>query len=109
MKTASIALLVAVATVWNVDASLAQGRTPEGLNPNHYECYSVRQQQGIRSRNVKLINQFGATGAAPGRAIAICVPTQKNTEEIKDKDTHFVCFAIEGRAVNKRVAVTNQF
>jgi hypothetical protein len=39
----------------------------------------------------------------------LCAPVEKNGEPMTDKETHLVCYTIEGRPPQKTVSVTHQF
>ena len=88
----------------------AQTKDPPGVNPTHYQCYRVAEGQPFQPRDVKLADQFGASGARVLKPIVLCAPVSKNGAPVRDKRTHLTCYEDEGpKAVDKKVAVTNQF
>ena len=100
---------VGAACVLGVSApARAQGQNPEGVNPEHYECYQIAGQ--FRPIPAKLRDQFGASDARVVKPVYLCNPVQKNDQPIKDERTHLVCYQILGpKPANKAVRVVNQF
>jgi hypothetical protein len=112
MKTAvtgSLGFACIVASAMSVPTQ-AQTKDPPGVNPAHYQCYRVAEGQPFQAREVKLADQFGASGAKVLKPIVLCAPVSKNGAPVRDKRTHLMCYEDEGpKAVDKKVAVTNQF
>jgi len=87
----------------------AQGKNPPGVNPTHYQCYRVWKTEPFKPREVKLRDQFGTSAAKVLKTSILCTPVDKNNLPAKDKQTHYVCYEEEGKTVDKKVSVTNQF
>ena len=102
-------IAIGAACVLGMGASArAQGQNPEGVNPEHYECYQISGQ--VRPIPVKLKDQFGASDARVVKPAYLCNSVQKNDQPIKDERTHLVCYQIIGpKPANKAVRVVNQF
>jgi hypothetical protein len=111
MKTSTFAALGAtLAIIAGASApARAQGQNPPGVNPTHYQCYRVSEANPLKAQQVKLRDQFAASGVKLGKALYLCAPVEKNGVPPKDKDTHLICYSIEGKAANKKVSVTHQF
>jgi hypothetical protein len=109
MKKIALAAGIGAACLLGVSApARAQGKNPEGVNPEHYECYQVTGQ--LRALPVRLKDQFGSTEARVVKPVYLCNPVQKNDQPIKDERTHLVCYQIVGpKQANKAVRVVNQF
>jgi hypothetical protein len=57
-----------------------------------------------------LRDQFGvAEKITIHTPLYLCAPTDKNGVAAKDKTTHYLCYQEEGKAVNRKAAITNQF
>jgi len=108
-------IVIKAATVFAAMAALsaqgsAQGKDPPGVNPAHYQCYRVAEAVPFKPLDVKLQDQFGASGAKVVKPTMICAPTSKNGAPVKDPRTHLVCYEDEGpKPVDKKVSVQNQF
>ena len=74
----------------------AQTKDPPGVNPAHYQCYRVAEGQPFQPREVKLADQFGASGAKVLKPIVLCAPVSKNGAPVRDKRTHLMCYEDEG-------------
>jgi hypothetical protein len=104
---AACGITAALALGFGVPAH-GQGQNPEGVNPEHYECYRVTGK--IRPIPVRLKDQFGSSEARLATPVYLCNPVQKNDQPIKDEKTHLVCYQITGpKPANKSVRVVNQF
>jgi hypothetical protein len=102
--------LLASATALGIGASaLAQGKDPPGVNPTHYQCYKVEAPtKPITLKTLR--DQFGvAENITIHTPLYLCAPTDKNGVAAKDKTTHYLCYQEEGKAVNRKAAITNQF
>ena len=110
MRATSIcAMAIGIGLAMATSAS-AQGQNPAGVNPQHYECYNVVEARPSPPRKVVLQDQFGRWETVMAKAVMLCTPVSKNNGEIKDKETHLVCYSIRpGKSVSKRVEVINQF
>ncbi len=87
-----------------------QGKDPRGVNPAHYQCYRVGESEGFKPLDVKLADQFGASGAKVLKPVMLCAPTSKNGAAVKDQKTHLVCYEDEGpKPVDRKAKVLNQF
>jgi len=103
--------LLAAAVVFGVysPAYAQDGKNLPGVNPTHYQCYSVRAPKN--SEAVKMLrDQFGVAGDVKLGSIAyLCAPTEKNGSGLKDAVTHYLCYEEErDNVLNKKVQVTNQ-
>jgi hypothetical protein len=108
MKKIALAAIGAACALGVSAPACAQGQNPEGVNPEHYECYQVTGQ--TRPLTVRLRDQFGSTEARVVKPVYLCNPVQKNDQAIKDERTHLVCYQIVGpKQANKAVRVDNQF
>ena len=109
-STALIGFGAALSLIATGTAAQAQ-KNPQGVNPTHFQCYRVAEKEpAFKPRDVKLIDQFGGSGAKVLKPVFLCAPTSKNDMGIKDKVTHYVCYEDEGpKAPDRAVQVTNQF
>ena len=88
----------------------AQNPNPPGVNPTHYQCYRVVEQEPFQSRETKLSDQFGTSTVKTVKPVFLCAPVAKNGVRPKDRQTHLVCYEDEGgKAADKKVTVSNQF
>src|SRR5262249_12990009 len=112
MKSTIIATLgVTLAIACGVSTlAHAQSPNPAGVNPTHYQCYRVSEPEPSKPRELTLHDQFGAPKVKVVKPVFLCVPVEKNGVPPRDRRTHLVCYEEEGgKAVEKRVSVTNQF
>lgn len=87
----------------------AQGKNPPGVNPEHFQCYSVIGHT-VPTQRVALRDQFGVSDVTTARAMFLCAPVSKNNEAPKDTVTHLVCYQVsQHKAAAPRVTVQNQF
>jgi hypothetical protein len=101
----------AAAVVFGVysPAFAQEGKNPRGVNPTHYQCYSVKAPE--TAEVVKLLrDQFGVSEAVKLTSIVyLCAPTAKDGLAASDQRTHYLCYDDErDKAVEKKVQVTNQ-
>ena len=113
MKRIILAVLGAVAFTLTLGAT-AQAQTvnlnPTGLDPEHYQCYTIAQPTTFSPRNVTLRDQFGFRTVNVLRPALLCTPVSKNGALLADKVSHLVCYVIQnGQTANKRVEIRNQF
>jgi hypothetical protein len=112
MKFTAIATLrVTLAIALGISASAyAQSPNPPGVNPSHYQCYHVSEQEPFHPREIRLRDQFGTATVKIVKPVFVCAPVEKNGVPPRDRQTHLVCYEEEGgRAADKRVSMTNQF
>jgi hypothetical protein len=112
MTFTTIATLgVTVAITFGISASAhAQSRNPPGVNPSHYQCYRVSEQEPFNPREIRLRDQFGTTTVKIVKPAFLCAPVEKNGVPPRDRQTHLVCYEEEGgKAADKQVSMTNQF
>lgn len=86
------------------------GRNPRGVNPTHYQCYTVAASN--ESATLKILrDQFGVSEQVKlGTAVMLCAPAGKNGVATKDTVTHYLCYEDERmKPVNKKAVVINQF
>lgn len=74
----------------------------------HFQCYSTARSR-FRSRGPVLSDQLGARQVKVTRRAELCNPVEKNGEPLVNRSAHLQCYATDGRAPNKLVAVQNQF
>jgi hypothetical protein len=90
-------------------AALAtHGVYPAQPRIEHFQCYTVRRARFL-PRRVRLLDQFGTRRARVAKRRELCNPTQKNQEPFLNGRSHLQCYATTGPAVNRQVAVRNQF
>jgi hypothetical protein len=85
------------------------GKNPRGVNPTHYQCYSVKAPENAQV--VKLLrDQFGVSEAVKlANIVFLCAPAAKNGVAARDQVTHYLCYEEErDNVLNKKVRVTNQ-
>jgi len=107
LRIASLAIVVVCGAYSSANAQ--NGKNPPGVNPTHYQCYSVEAPKN--SEAVKMLrDQFGVAGDVKlGSVVYLCAPTEKNGSGLKDRVTHYLCYEEErDKAVNKKVRITNQ-
>lgn len=110
MKAMKLLLGVCAVSLVAAAAASAQSKDPPGVNPQHYQCYSVTEPKPSPARKVVLQDQFGAAETATARAVLLCNPVSKNKSEVRDKLTHLVCYEVRPRKFPaRRVEVENQF
>lgn len=103
-------MIVIVLGLGMVAPASAQDKNPPGVNPQHYQCYSVTEPKPSRPHEVVLRDQFGESETTTAKPVLLCNPVSKNKEEVRDKETHLVCYEIRPhKSVEKRVEVQNQF
>jgi hypothetical protein len=74
----------------------------------HFQCYRTIRKP-FQQRAVQLTDQFGQRQARVIRRKELCNPVRKNTEKFLNTRSHLQCYSTVGGAVNKSVAVRNQF
>jgi hypothetical protein len=83
---------------------------PVGVDPEHYQCYSIVQPAPFQPRQVRLRDQFGFRTVTVFRPHTLCTPVSKNNALLADTKSHLVCYVVTAsQPVNRRVEVTNQF
>jgi len=109
-STTLIGFAAAISLIASGATALAQ-KNPPGVNPTHYQCYRVAEKEpAFKPREVKLSDQFGASGAKVLKPMFLCAPASKNDLAARDKVTHYLCYEDEGpKAPDRPVEVTNQF
>lgn len=91
-------------------AALAQhGVYPAQPQLEHFRCWTLQPKPPFDKRQVKLTDQFGSRTADITGRPELCNPARKNLERWQNKAAHLVCYATTGKAVDKLVAVQNQF
>jgi hypothetical protein len=90
-------------------AHAQDGRNPPGVNPTHYQCYSVEAPASEITLKA-LRDQFGASEAVKlGRPVMLCAPTQKNNLAPRDRTTHYLCYEEAGaKPADRKVRIINQ-
>ena len=120
MKTARITVVgTALAiTIASGPQALAQGKNPPGVNPTHFQCYEVadensrdfEKRRDFKQKPVKLRDQFGASGKTIMKAAFLCAPVlQKDEARYQDQTTHLVCYVVEPSDLKRKVRIQNQF
>jgi hypothetical protein len=89
-------------------------RKPIQTQTDHFQCYSVETQTGIRSVNgkpkrVTLKDQFRKKGVKVKGPKLLCAPVDKNQEGLLHPVRHLLCYAIKAKKLRKRVTIRNQF
>lgn len=74
----------------------------------HFECYTLKRLP-FKAREVQLKDQFGTRKAKVAKRAELCNPAQKNSEPFSNTRAHLQCYRTRGPALNKLVAVQNQF
>jgi len=83
---------------------------PIGVDPEHYQCYTVVQPTPFRPRQVRLQDQFGLKTVNVLAPRLLCAPVSKNGQLLADRESHLVCYSIQGgQTPNRRVEISNQF
>ena len=113
MTTRTIAALsaIAVACAISIPAQSAPvNPNPIGVDPEHYQCYSVTPPTAFVPRTVRLVDQFGVASVKVVNVRFICAPVSKNGELVADTKSHLVCYTeTGGKTASKRVETLNQF
>ncbi|MBI4516666.1 MAG: hypothetical protein HY699_12715 [Deltaproteobacteria bacterium] len=100
----------------NPDACSA-GQCVGQLNPakclDHFKCYNVDTQEGLRS-TVTLVDQFETKTTHVFRPLLICNPVDKNGEGLLHPQAHLECYYIRDASgqppfIPQQLAVSNQF
>ena len=81
---------------------------------DHFQCYSIKAQGGIRSvegkpKRVTVKDQFRKKGVKVKDPKLLCTPVDKNSEGLLYPVEHLLCYAIKAKDLNKRVTIRNQF
>ena len=110
MRSTVFVLFAAATLAVGMSAAQAQ-RNPPGVNPTHYQCYSVVEKEPLfKELKVELQDQFGKSGAAVLKPVMLCAPTIKNKLVPSDRRTHYLCYTDEGPKPPGRTAqIVNQF
>ena len=111
MKRTLAALGAAVFVLAFGQAAQAQTivANPYGVDPEHYQCYTISSATGFTPRSVTLRDQFGFRTVNVLRPALLCTPVSKNQGLLADRVSHLVCYVIQnGQTANKRVETTNQ-
>jgi hypothetical protein len=74
----------------------------------HFQCYSLKRSR-FKARTVRLSDQFGDRKARVARRAELCNPVRKNNEPLLNRRAHLQCYGTRGPALNRLVAVQNQF
>jgi hypothetical protein len=74
----------------------------------HFECYTL-ERAPFKTRKVQLSDQFGTRTAKVTKRAELCNPAQKNSEPFVNTRAHLQCYRTQGPALNRLVAVQNQF
>ncbi len=74
----------------------------------HFECYTLKRLP-FEARKVGLRDQFSTRTAKVTKRAELCNPAQKNSEPFINTRAHLQCYSTQGPALNKLVAVQNQF
>jgi hypothetical protein len=83
---------------------------PPGVDPEHYQCYTITQPTTFPQKNVRLQDQFGVNTVTVIAPRLLCAPVSKNGGVVADTRSHLVCYTIKnGKTANKRVETVNQF
>ena len=90
-------------------AALARhGVYPVQPRLEHFACYQVTARS-VRSRRVRLRDQFGRATQRIGRHRELCNPARKNAERWTNRKAHLQCYDLRRRTKSRLVAVRNQF
>jgi hypothetical protein len=93
-------------------------RTPKIKVPiDHFQCYGVRAQTGLRSLAppgpTRLRDQFGAAVVKVGEPFRLCAPVAKTIRAkrsaVQHPVRHLVCYRIRRNRVRRTVQIRNQF
>jgi hypothetical protein len=96
-----------IAFALGAPAHAQSGKNPPGVNPTHYQCYSVEVSNESTVRSLR--DQFGASdGVKVGTAVFLCAPTSKNGAAVRDRTTHYLCYKDDVKAPGKRARIINQ-
>ncbi len=112
MKTKAMALFATIFALSFASAGQAQTLAPNpyGVDPEHYQCYTISQPSTFQPRGVTLRDQFGFRQTTVFRPAYLCTPVSKNNGLLADRVSHLVCYVTStGPTINKRVEVLNQF
>lgn len=108
-RTIAALCALSFAVAFGVTAEAQTNLNPVGIDPEHYQCYSITQTP-FQQRLVTLRDQFGVRRVNVIRPVLLCTPVSKNGALLADKESHLVCYQIQnGQTANKRVETTNQF
>ena len=90
-------------------AAQAQANPP-GVDPEHYQCYTITQPTTFPQKEVRLKDQFGLNTVVVIAPRFLCAPVSKNGGLLADTKSHLVCYSIKnGQTANKRVETIDQF
>ena len=89
-------------------------RKPIRTDTDHFQCYSIKAQGGIRSvdgkpKRVTVKDQFRKKGVKVKDPKLLCTPVDKNDEGLLHPVRHLLCYAIKTKDLSKRVTIRNQF
>jgi hypothetical protein len=91
-------------------------RAQHGVYPvqpalEHFKCYRVEPTVPFKSRDVQLVDQFGAASARVVKPVSLCNPVRKNRERFANRRAHLECYSIKqaGKVKRETVLVRNQF
>ncbi len=109
MKAAAFATAIVFAFGFGSSAQAQDGRNPRGVNPTHYQCYTVDAPSSPVTLKT-LRDQFGASeGINLTRPVMLCAPTAKNGIAPKDRVTHYLCYEDKGvKPANRKARIINQ-
>ena len=106
--TATVGVILATAFGFFISPALTQAPNPPGVDPTHYQCYRVSEIKPIKTKAVKLVDQFTKSAPKVGKAAFVCTPVEKNGEPPKDKDTHLTCYTVPAVNAGKKVRMIHQ-
>ena len=110
MLAKTVPLAIAVVFDLGLPAYAQSGKNPPGVNPTHYQCYTVEAANEALTLKT-LHDQFGVSdGVKIGKLVFLCAPTAKNGAAPRDRVTHYLCYEDEGvKPADKKAQVINQF
>lgn len=87
------------------------------LRLDHFKCYAAKtasKTPKFTPRDVTLADQFETKNTTVLKPVSLCVPVDKNSEGIRNTDTHLTCYDIkdvkgQDKFVKQRVTTKNQF
>jgi hypothetical protein len=89
-------------------ALATHGVLPAQPRLEHFQCY-VTARLPFNRRRVGLKDQFASRRAGIRGRAELCNPTKKLAEPFLNRAAHLQCYTTRGPAVNRTVAVRNQF
>jgi len=107
-KITFLGIAITIAFSLAPPAQAQNGRNPPGVNPTHYQCYTVEGPSGDIELKA-LRDQFGLSEKVKlGKVLFLCAPTAKNLVPPRDRITHYLCYEDEIKPADRKARIINQ-